>query len=340
MTAPKTLLIDAVTARDLLPMAECVVAVEEGFRALAADRVCMPARTRIELPELAGAAFFMPAAAVGEVPALGEKLVTVFGGNRARGLPSVLSLYVLLDPRTGAPACVMDGRYLTNLRTGAATGVAVRRLAPDEPLRVGLLGLGVQALYQLLGVESVRAIEKVVAYSPSGPARRGWAERIGRAVGCEIEVVESAEGAVRGAALVILATSHAGPVADGVWLESGATVCAVGMHAAEPWRGELDAETLRRSDRVVCDSVDAALRESGDIIGAVRDGILKAEALIDLADVVAGRVPGRRERSELVVFRSVGLAVEDLFAARMLYARALERGAGTLFTFDDLRELV
>lgn len=372
MVSPRTLLLDAATARELLSMADCVEAVEEGFRALAAERVRVPPRSRIDLPELAGVAFFMPAAVVGPASAgaaqvtpassrttrlnavvapaspgsprgadaaVGTKVVTVFDGNPVRGLPSVLSLYVLLDAGTGAPACVMDGRYLTNVRTGAATGVAVRRLAPDEPLRVGLVGLGVQALYQLLGVATVRAIEGVAAYSPSGERRRPWAQRIGRAIGREVEMVSSAEAAVRGASLVILATSHAGPVADGAWLAPGATVCAVGMHAAEPWRGELDPETLRRADRVVCDAVDAVARESGDIIGAVRDGIVRAEELVDLADVVAGRADGRRSRDELVVFRSVGLAVEDLFAARMLYARARERGAGTAFTFDDLAEL-
>lgn len=319
-------------------------AVEEGFRALAAERVRVPRRSRINLPELAGAAFFMPAAVVGPGSpsgagsAVGTKVVTVFDGNQARGLPSVLSLYVLLDPDTGAPACVMDGRYLTNVRTGAATGVAARRLAPDEPQRVGLLGLGVQALYQLLAVAAVRPVARVVAYSPSGERRRAWARRIGRAIGREVEIAPSAEAAVRDASLVILATSHPGPVADGAWLAPGATVCAIGMHAAVPWGGELDAETLRRADRVVCDAVDAAARESGDILGAVQDGILRPEELVDLADVVAGRADGRRSRDELLVFRSVGLAVEDLFAARMIYARALERGAGTAFVFDDLGE--
>ncbi|MBI4539241.1 MAG: ornithine cyclodeaminase family protein [Gemmatimonadetes bacterium] len=338
MASPRTLLIDAPTARALLPMADCVAAVEEGFLALAAGQVRVPLRTRIDAPELGGAAFFMPAGAVGSASALGQKVVTVFDRNRDHGLPSVLSLYVLLDPDTGAPACVMDGRYLTNLRTGAATGVAVRRLAPGEPLRVGILGLGVQALYQLLGVAAVRAIERIVAYSPAGAARQEWAGRVGRAVGTDVEIAASAEAAVRGASLVILATSHAGPVASGAWLEAGATVCAIGMHSSEPWRAELDPETLRRAERVVCDLVGAVTRESGDIIGAIRDGILRREALVELAGVVAGRADGRLGRDELIVFRSVGLAVEDLFAARMLYRRAREQGAGTEFAFDDFGE--
>lgn len=332
------LLVDAPTARSLLSMPACIDVVEGAFEALAAGAARVPLRTRIDLPELGGSGFFMPAAAVGPEPGLGSKIVTVFDGNRRRGLPSVLSLYVLLDPETGLPACVMDGRYLTNLRTGAATGVAVRHLAPEGPLAAGIVGLGVQALYQLLAASSVRELSRVRAYSPSGPERREWAERIAGAIGTEVEIRGSATEAVRGAELVILATSHPGPVVDGEVLADGATVCAIGMHASEPWRGELDPAMFRRAHRVVCDSVDAALRESGDVIAAVEEGLVRREELVELADVVTGGAAGREGRGETVLFRSVGLAVEDLAAARAIHRRAVEAGAGETFAFDDFRE--
>lgn len=334
----ETLLVDAATARELLSMEECVDVVEEGFRRLRAGEGRVPVRTRIDLPELGGSAFIMPAGAVGDPPGLGTKLATVYPANEDRGIPSVLSLYVLLDPETGHPSCVMDGRYLTNLRTGAATGVALRHLAASGRARVGILGLGVQCLYQLMAVTAVREVASIRAYSPSGEERRPWAERVGEAVGTPVEIAGSARAAVEGADVVIFATSHPGPVADGGWLEPGATVCAVGMHEAEAWKGELDAATFGKAARVVCDSVDGVVEESGDVIGALEDGLVTRGGLVELPAVVAGDAPGRLGDDEIVVFRSVGLAIEDLVAGREIHRRAVAEGRGSTFAFDDFWE--
>jgi ornithine cyclodeaminase/alanine dehydrogenase-like protein (mu-crystallin family) len=242
---------------------------------------------------------------------MGVKLVTFYPGNAARGLPTHLAMILLFRPETGEPLAVMDGRLITEMRTAAASAVATQRLARRDAAVLGILGSGVQAGSHLAALRHVREFKEVRLWSPrNAPA---FAKRHG------VTAVASAEDAVRGADVVVVATSATTPILQGRWLAPGTHVNAIG--ATRPnWR-ELD-DDLVTTARVFVDSREAALRESGDVI-AVRSEVTEIGA------VVTGTAPGRRNDQEITLFKSVGVAVEDVAAgALVIGAGSREEGAG------------
>lgn len=300
--------------RELLPMRDLIDLMETSLAAFSSGEVTQPVRTVLEVAQ--GHAFFasMPAHSK-TIPALGVKLVSVFGGNAGRGLPTHLATILLFDPETGALLAVMDGRYITEARTAAVSAVAVRHLAAAHTPKLAVIGSGVQAHSHLEALPHVREFGEVACWSPTAAnVRKLVAESHAPA-----RPAESAERAVRDADVVLLATSSPNPVLESGWVKPGACVVSVG--ACRPNQREIDPELVRRA-RLIVDSRAAALRESGDVIQS------GAEIGAELGEVVAKRAEGRTTAAEVVVFKSLGLAVEDVASADLVYRRATEARRG------------
>ncbi|MFN2544708.1 MAG: ornithine cyclodeaminase family protein [Actinomycetota bacterium] len=295
-------LIDPEELRAALPMEAAIDALESTFREGRIPHA--PPRTVVDLDH--GELLVMPA--VGEAGA-GVKLVTVAPGNPARGLPLIHAAYVLFDAGSLEPSAMIDGGALTALRTAAVSGVATRHLARDGAERLVLFGAGVQATAHLESMRAVRPIREVVVVGRS-PERAAALVDAARAGG--LQARSGGPDAVAGADIVCACTTSATPLFDGGRLPPGAHVNAVGSY--QPHTRELDDETIRRA-RIVVETRDAAMSEAGDLLIPLGAGVISASAIAaDLAELVGGaRV--RRDAEDVTVFKSVGVAFEDLVVA-------------------------
>jgi ornithine cyclodeaminase/alanine dehydrogenase-like protein (mu-crystallin family) len=302
-------------------MPEAIDAVRRGFIALSSGQTTVPVRTSLPLAD-DGVALTMPAALIGGAY-FSVKVVSVVPGNPARGLPLVPAAVLLGDARTGMPVALMDGATLTALRTGAAGGVALAALARPESAVAALFGAGAQARTQLAAATAVlgdRLREvRIVARDPAHAAALAEAAtKDGSTRGARVRTA-SPDDAVRGADIVITATSSATPVFAGRLLGDGAHITAVGSF--RPAMRELDDDAMRGA-RIVVDQREAALAEAGELQG------LQNEDVVEIGEILAGRAPGRRSASERTIFKSVGNAIQDLVVASRAYERALELGIG------------
>jgi ornithine cyclodeaminase/alanine dehydrogenase-like protein (mu-crystallin family) len=303
--------------RALLSLPELVGAMERALSAFSAGQVTQPVRTAIEV---ADRTFFasMPAHD-GANGILGAKLVTVYPGNAERGLHTHFAAISLFDAETGELAAVMDGRYITELRTAAASAVSVKHLARPDASTLAILGSGVQARSHLEALPLVREFRRVRAWSPNSDHLREFARG-------PVEPAESAENAVRGADVVLIATSAVKPAIASSWVEDGAHVIAIG--ACRPSQREIDPELVARA-ALFTDSRAAILRESGDVIQSIGEGRFGEDHIrAELGEVINGSQPGRRSGEEVTLYKSLGLAIEDLAAADLVYRRAREAGRG------------
>jgi len=328
----KTRLLSRKDIESFFTMKMCMEAVEKAFADLATGNATLPQRTPIPVPDEHGIALFMPAH-IKSLGALGAKVVTVYKDNVPKhGLPTVLGTIILLDEATGFPVALMDGGYLTAMRTGAVSGVATKYMATPKANVAALFGTGVQAFTQVLGVHEARPLAKLLAYSLDAPdARRQFAARVTEAIGVPVVVSDDPAAAVAQADILILATTASTPVLDGRWLKAGSHINGVGSHA--PGARELDTLTVQKS-RVVCDLTSACKSEAGDLMIPAQAGDWGWDKVAgDLGDVIVGKVPGRTSREEITLFKSVGLAVQDMSAARIVFDEAVKRGIGTEFQF-------
>jgi alanine dehydrogenase len=281
---------------------------------------------------------------------LGAKLVTVFGGNPARGLPSHLATVLLLDPETGGLLALLDGRFITESRTAAVSAVSSRLLAREGAGSLAIIGSGVQARSHLDALSRVHHLRRVAVWSPDTAHRDRFvaesqqlaAARSNRTpLGLKSEssgnmdasyavvAVDHAGEAIVGADLIVLATSSRTPVIENGWVKPGAHVMSVG--ACRPTEREMDPALVARA-RLFVDSRAAALVESGDVILGIQEGRFGADHIVaELGDVVNGAT-GRQAPADITVFKSLGLAVEDVMAADLAYQRAFERGIGIELT--------
>jgi thiomorpholine-carboxylate dehydrogenase len=305
--------------RAVLDPAGLICAMESALAAFSAGTVVQPVRTAFEIGELS---FFavMPAFD-GERAMLGAKLVTVVPGNAARGLHTHLAAIALFDAETGELLSVMDGRYITEVRTAAVSAVSVRHLAREDSRVLAILGSGVQARSHLDLLPHVRRFTEVRVWSPTPEHRRSLTGAT---------AAESAEEAVRGADVILVATNSVTPVIESDWVSNGAHVIAIG--ACRPTQREIDPALMARA-RLVVDSRAAALQESGDIVQTIAEGRIDAGHIAaELGDIAAGRVPGRTDPQQVTLFKSLGLAIEDVTAAAIAYRRACENNRGLRLT--------
>jgi ornithine cyclodeaminase len=317
------LLLDEADVRSVLTLPHLIDSMRGALADYSAGVALQPLRTVLELGDRHNFFGIMPAS-LGE-RSVGTKLVTVFGANRQKGLPSHLATIVLLDPATGALLAVMDGRYITEARTAAVSAVSVDMLALPAAGTLALIGSGVQARSHLEAIACVRQLADVRVWSPTEANRLAFVEGV-RHLPLHVHAVGSAREAVEGANLIVVATASATPVLTSDWVADGAHLCAVG--ACRPSHRELDAALVARS-RLFVDSRVGALTEAGDIVLAIQEGALAPEDIAgELGDVIAGRLTGRGDPRQVTIFKSLGMAVEDVAAAHLAYTRARTRGIG------------
>jgi ornithine cyclodeaminase/alanine dehydrogenase-like protein (mu-crystallin family) len=294
--------LDEPAVRSLLLMEELIPAMAEAMRDLSAGNVVQPLRQVLPVPEHHGFFGVMPAYS----GALGAKLVTFFPNNK--GIPTHHAMILLFHPETGEPLVTMDGRLITEMRTAAVSAVATDLLARKEVNVLAILGTGVQASSHLEALRLVRQFREVRVWSPHNAAR--FAKTHG------VHAAYSAEQAVTGADVVVVATSATTPLLKGEWLSAGVHINAVG--ATRPnWR-ELDDEVLVRG-KLFVESREAASKESGDVIAA-------GQIFAELGEVIAGIKPGRESDKEVTLYKSVGVAVEDIAAASLVYRKVQQLG--------------
>jgi alanine dehydrogenase len=312
-------ILSAADVRAAVAMPEAIDAMREAFAAVSSGDAVVPVRHALESAH--GVHLFMPAMLRGT--ALGTKVVSVVPGNAARGLPAIHAVVLMLDLETGRPHALMDGTWLTALRTGAAGGLAADLMAHPAASVVALFGAGVQARTQLEALRCVRSVREVRIVSRTGASARRLA---GELMGLRAIATQDRAAALRGAQVVVAATDSETPVFDGSLVEPGAHVTAIGSYT--PQMREVDTALVRRA-RVVVDQRAGALSEAGDLIaplaeGAVAEGFVAAE----LGEVVAGKRPGRTSVDEITLFKSVGNAAQDVAVARRVLESAASRGLG------------
>jgi ornithine cyclodeaminase len=312
------LVLGAREVEELLPVPECIDVMAEALASLARGELHQPLRTIVRPPGAPSFMALMPASRVGgERPLHALKALVLAPDNPARGLDAHQGAVTLFDGVTGEVRAIVDASAITAIRTAAVSGVATRALAREDARTLAILGAGVQARAHVEAMRAVRAFESIRAYAPT----LAHVETLG------VEVAASAEQCVRGADVVVTATTSSEPVLRREWLKPGAHVNAVG--ASTPDARELDAQTIAAATLVV-DRRESALAESGDYALALADGAISGPEHIvaELAEVLVGKHPGRTSAEELTVFKSLGLAVEDLAAAEAVVARARESGFG------------
>jgi len=324
------LLLSESDVRASLDMPSLIDAMAGALAEFSAGRVTQPVRTVLEVGAEKNYFGVMPAAMDGGGyagnAAVGAKLVTVYHGNHARGLTSHLATIILLDHGTGALLALLDGRYITEARTAAVSAVSVKLLARPEAASLAILGSGVQAHSHLEAIRQVRTLTDVRVWSPTAAHRESFAREASARTGLPVRACASAREAVREAAIIAMTTASKTPIIDDRDVADGAHICAVG--ACRPDQREMPTALVSRA-RVFVDSRAAALKESGDLLLPIgEDAITAAHIAGELGDVVNAAVQARTHAKEITIFKSLGMAVEDIVAAQLALTRATERGIG------------
>ena len=334
----------------VLTMDDLIDAMATALARFSTGAVVQPVRTVISVDRDDAFVGFMPAY-VRSNPALGAKIVTVFGSNAARGLHTHLASIVLLDPETGALRALVDGRYITEARTAAVSAVSSRLLAKKTASSLAIIGSGVQARSHLEALSRVHQLKHVAVWSPQKLHRDrfvaeaetaigdgGWGRRLGTEVGdggrgrrsgteVALRAADHAGEAVVGADVIVLATASPAPVIESGWVKPGAHVISVG--ACRPNQREMDPELVTRA-KLFVDSRAAALVESGDVVLGIQEGRFGAAHIVaEIGELVNGAA-GRTSDRDVTVFKSLGLAVEDVTAAALAHERAVARHLGTI----------
>lgn len=302
----------------LLSMPECIEVMTDALAALARGEVHNPLRQAIRAPGAPGLLGLMPAYRGGEAPYYALKEVCVFPENPKRGLDTHLGAVILHSGTTGEPLAIMNASAITAIRTAAVSAVATRLLAREDASVLAILGAGVQARSHLEAIPLVRDIKEVRVYSRS----RGIDG---------VPMAASAEEAVRGADIIVTATSSREPVLKREWISPGAHINAVGSSIAAA--RELDGATMAASTLFI-DRRESTINESGDYLFALQEGAITPEHIkAELGDVLIGKAAGRTSDDEITLFKSLGLAVEDLASAAFLYEKAKRTGRGVTIEF-------
>ncbi len=309
--------------------------VAGALKTLGEERAQNPLRSGMRLASGKGLLGTMPGA-MEEPPALGLKVVAVFPGNHGTKYDSHQGLVVLFDVENGAPVAVLDASEVTAIRTGAASGVATRLLAREDAGDLAILGSGVQASSHLAAMRVARNVRRVRAFSPNRERLEAFCARESERHGIEVEACETARAAVQGADLICTTTSAKEPVLFGEWIAPGAHVNAAGSSVKST--RELDTTAVVRS-RLFVDRRESTVNEAGDYLFPLEEGAITPEHVVgELGDVLLGKLPGRETAEEVTLFKSLGIAVEDLAAAHYVVERARYAGAGVEVDIGGLKD--
>lgn len=309
-------------------MAEAIETVKKAFIQLSSGKAEMPLRTQVPVEKRKGVTLFMPAY-LADSDAMGAKIVSVFPNNQKRKLPTIHAVVIVVDAETGRPTAIMDGTYLTALRTGAASGVATDLLSRKDARVVAIFGAGTQSRTQLEAICTVRSIEEVWVYDVVPRTASDYVEEMkkhGTPIPADIFVAESPMQAVSEADIVCAATTSSQPVFNDSDLKPGVHINGVGSYTPE--MQEIPAPTVVRS-KVIVDSSQAALAEAGDLIIPIGGGFISDKHIHgEIGELAAGKISGRESEEDTTFFKSVGLAVQDVSVAELVLRRANELGLG------------
>jgi Predicted ornithine cyclodeaminase, mu-crystallin homolog len=316
----------------LLPMRDCIEVMGRALAAVARGEAILPLRTVFRLPNEKNFFGLMPAF-VPSPDSLGAKIITVFPGNHGTHLDSHQGAVLLFDTTTGSLQAMLDATAITSIRTAAVSALATRHLARDDADDLAIIGSGVQARSHLEAIPLVRRIRRVRVWSRDSGRAKAFAKSMSAL--CEVEVMPTARDAVRDASIICTVTSSREPVLNGEWVAPGAHVNAVG--ASTPQARELDTALVARS-RIFVDRRESALKEPGDLLVPMSEGAITPDHIVaELGETVAGMRRGRESREENTLFKSLGLAVEDVAAARYAYDEAVRRSMGTTIDLGGKR---
>lgn len=308
----------------LLPMADCIDVMAEAMRSVSGGAVSMPPRLFTPLVAGSGSLGLMPASAL-DPPFYGAKVIGLQPDNPSKGLPFVQGFVSLFDHDTGKPLAIIEGSSITAIRTAAASGLATRELARRDARTHGVFGTGVQAVTHLDAIACVRGIDKVVVWGRDPAKARRFAEQQSQRTGLDVVATDDPAAAAR-CDIVSTVTAATTPVLEGDRLQPGCHVNLVGVHT--PGAREADTRSIERA-RVFVDLRESAMNEAGDLLIPIGEGAVdESHILGEIGQVVAGTVPGRTGDADITLYKSLGIAAQDLFAAARIYARALESGAG------------
>jgi ornithine cyclodeaminase len=337
----RTLIVSHREVAGLLPMKECIEVMADALRALAIGEASLPLRQVIKLPGSPNLFGLMPgqigiSARDRHRAALGAKVITVFPGNEATPLDSHLGVVLLFEAEMGRLLAIIDASSVTAIRTAAVSGVATKLLANPEAGDLAILGAGVQAMTHLDAMRTVRTLRRVRVWSRSSARSERFVEKARQKFGITVEQMPSAELCVNGADIICTVTASREPVLLGAWIRSGAHINAVG--AALPTARELDTAAVARS-LVYVDRRESALAEAGDILIPISEGALAADHIRgEIGGLLMGSDQGRESPGDVTLFKSLGLAIEDLAAARHVYDKGVALGTGIWVSLGGLRE--
>lgn len=306
----------------LLTMDDCIDAMDRAMRSLARDDVAVPPRLIMPLIDDTGLLFVMPGSSR---TIYGAKVIGLRPDNPRRGRPTIQGFVALFDPETGTPLAIVDGGTITGMRTAAASGLATRELARPDAKSHGVFGTGVQAASHIDAVAAVRDIDEVVVWGRSKEKAQALAQAEAERTGLSIRAAEDPKEAAA-CDVVSTVTGASGPILEGAWLTPGAHVNLVGAHS--PTTREADSAAITRAG-VFVETLEAALREAGDILIPIEEGVFSKEAIRGtIGEVLLGLCPGRTEPNQITLYKSLGNTAQDLFAANAIFERALAADAG------------
>lgn len=326
----ETILLNQSQIRELMSMKEIIDSVEIAFEVHARRKVEMPAKEYLFYKKFRGDLRIMPCFIRG-INESGVKCVNVHPDNpRKHELPTVMAIIELVDPETGFPISIMDGTWITNMRTGAAAGVATKHLARDNSEILGLVGAGVQALTGFEAIKEVMDIKEVRVSCRTCETRERFASHITETYGIEAKATETIKEAVVGSDVLLTTTPSREPIVKSKWVGSGTHINAMGADA--PGKEELDSHVFYKS-KLFIDCWDQA-SHSGEINIPVAEGILrKSDVLGTLGEVIIGNIPGRTSDEDITIFDSTGLAVQDIVTAWNIYEKAMKNRIGHKMNF-------
>ena len=325
MSDRKILFLSENDIKSVLSMKETIALMRAAFSQISQGKVTTPLRTNINIPDHDAGALFMPVHSV-ENDLIGLKMVTVFKNNPQAGYPLIHALVIIMDGKNGHPLAVMDGEYLTALRTGAAGGLASDLLARPDAKILGVIGAGVQGRTQMAAVCEVRDIKKVIIMDKDPVIAEKLAEYANNDLKIDTEVNPD-ENQITSCDIICTATSSATPVFSDSDLKDGVHINAIGAY--QPDKREIPGETIKRA-KLVVDQRSACLSEAGDIIIPIREKLIQDNHIYaELGEIVIGRKKGRSDDSEISVFKSVGNAAQDLITAGEIFKKANQLTIGT-----------
>jgi ornithine cyclodeaminase len=331
----KVLIVNQSEVQQLLPMKECIEVMAETLSAVERGDAILPLRPVLGLPEKGGALGMMPSY-LRNIDAVGLKVITVFHANQGTQYSSHQGAVMLFETSHGQLLSIMDASSITAIRTAAVSGVATRLLANEDAESLAILGSGVQAKTHLAAMMEVRPIKSVTVWSRNGGNAEHFAERETARYAIPVTASTTVEEAVRGAQIICTTTGARDPILKGEWLAPGTHINAVGSSIASA--RELDADAVQRS-RLFVDRRESTLNEGGDFLIAKKEGAVDDDHIRgELGELLTGKTEGRRNRDDITLFKSLGLAVEDLASADHIYKKAIAQGVGTFVELGGERD--